>query len=155
MVVVASAQAADLATTPRVEARLVAEVTGVPAAGGTISLALHQKMQEGWHTYWINPGESGEPTTLAWTLPEGFAASAIKWPYPERIPFGDLANYGYSNEVLLRVEIAVPEGLKPGSTITFKTEANWLVCKDVCIPESATLDLTLPVVDGAPPKNDA
>ena len=60
MVVVASAQAADLATTPRVEARLVAEVTGVPAAGGTISLALHQKMQEGWHTYWINPGESGE-----------------------------------------------------------------------------------------------
>lgn len=153
VVIVTSAKAADVATTPRLEARLVAEVTGVPAAGGTISLALHQKMQEGWHTYWINPGESGEPTTLAWTLPEGFTAGAIKWPYPERIPFGDLANYGYSNEVLLRVEITVPAGLKPGDNVAFKTDASWLVCKDVCIPESATLDLTLPVVEGAPQPN--
>ena len=98
----APARAADIATTPRVEARLVSEVTGVPASGGTISVALVQTMQEGWHTYWLNPGESGEPTTIAWSLPQGFTAGGIKWPHPERIPFGELANYGYSEQVLLR-----------------------------------------------------
>ena len=146
----APARAADIATTPRVEARLVSEVTGVPASGGTISVALVQTMQEGWHTYWLNPGESGEPTTIAWTLPQGFTAGGIKWPHPERIPFGELANYGYSEQVLLRTEIVVPAGLKAGDNVTVKADAAWLVCKDICIPEKATLDLTLPVVDGTP-----
>lgn len=148
------AQAADIATTPRVEARLVSEVTGVPASGGTISLGLRQRMQPGWHTYWLNPGESGEPTTIAWTLPPGFAASEIKWPYPQRIPFGDLANYGYSQDVLLRVELTVPPGLTPGQAVTVGADATWLVCKDICIPEKASLDLTLPVVEGTPPGID-
>ena len=150
----APARAADIATTPRVEARLVSEVTGVPASGGTISVALVQTMQEGWHTYWLNPGESGEPTTIAWTLPQDFTAGGIKWPHPERIPFGELANYGYSEQVLLRTEIVVPAGLKAGDNVTVKADAAWLVCKDICIPEKATLDLTLPVVDGTPSAAD-
>jgi thiol:disulfide interchange protein DsbD len=149
-----AAAAGDVVATPRVEARLVAEVTGVPAAGGTISLALHQRMQPGWHTYWRNPGESGEPTAIAWTLPQGFKAGDIVWPHPERIPFGDLANYGFSNEVLLRVEITAPSGLKPGDNLTFAGGVSWLVCKDICIPEKAALDLTLPVVAGEPPANE-
>lgn len=149
-----TAHAADVVTTPRVEARLVSQQTGVPAAGGTISLALVQKMQEGWHTYWINPGESGEPTKIAWTLPEGFKASDIKWPHPERIPFGELANYGYNDHVLLRVEMTVPPGLKVGDNVTFKADADWLVCKDICIPEKGTLDITLPVTAGKPASND-
>jgi thiol:disulfide interchange protein/DsbC/DsbD-like thiol-disulfide interchange protein len=148
------AHAADVATTPRVEARLVADTTGVPASGGTISLALHQTMQPEWHTYWINPGESGEPTHIAWSLPEGFSAGDIRWPYPTRIPFGELANYGYSHEVLLRTEIAVPPGLREGQNVTFTADATWLVCKDICIPEKATLDLTLPVV-AQPAANEA
>jgi thiol:disulfide interchange protein DsbD len=148
------ALAADVATTPRVEARLVSEVAGVPAGGGTISLALIERMQPEWHTYWLNPGESGEPTKIVWTLPPGFAAGSIVWPYPERIPFGDLANYGYNKEVLLRTEITVPPGLRPGTTVTFKADASWLACKDICVPESATLDLTLPVVEGTPVPNE-
>jgi thiol:disulfide interchange protein DsbD len=151
----AVARAGDVVTTPRVEARLVAAVEGVPANGGTIALALHQRMQPDWHTYWRNPGESGEPVTLAWTLPEGFTAGEINWPTPERIAFGDLANYGFSEEVLLRVDISVPPGLTPGQRVTFTADASWLVCKDICIPEKATLDLTLPVVAGEPATNEA
>lgn len=147
-------RAADVVTTPRVEARLVSAVTGVPAAGGKISLALHQRMQPGWHTYWRNPGESGEPTNIAWTAPPGFAVSDIFWPHPERIPFGGLANYGYSDEVLLRVEVTVPPGLKPGENVTFKGDVAWLVCKDICIPEKGALDLTLPVVESEPAVNE-
>jgi thiol:disulfide interchange protein len=141
------AHAADVATTPRVEARLVSEMVGVPdSAGMTISIGLVLKMQPQWHTYWRNPGESGEPTAITWTLPPGFTASKIYWPYPERIEFGELANYGYSGRVLLRTDITVPPGLKLGDKVTFIAEATWLVCKDICIPEKATLDLTLPVV---------
>ncbi len=149
-----SARAADVATTPRVEVRLIAEATGVPAGGGTISVALLERMQPGWHTYWRNPGESGEPTTIAWSLPPGFAAGPIVWPHPERIPFGELANYGYPEEVLLRTELTVPPGLQPGTSVTLKADAAWLVCKDICIPEKATLDIVLPVVSGAPAANE-
>jgi thiol:disulfide interchange protein DsbD len=148
LVLAGAAQAGDVVTTSRVEARLVAERDGVPAAGGTISMGLLQVMQPEWHTYWRNPGESGEPTTMAWTLPQGFVASDIRWPHPERIPYGELANYGYSERVLLPVDITVPAGLQPGTTVTLRVEANWLTCKDICVPESGTLELTLPVVDG-------
>lgn len=148
-----AARAVDVVTTSRVEARLVAERDGIPAAGGTISLGLLQVMQPEWHTYWRNPGESGEPTTMAWTLPPGFAASDIRWPHPERIPYGELANYGYSGRILLPVDITVPAGLQPGTTVTLRVEANWLTCKDICVPESGTLELTLPVVDGEPSTN--
>jgi thiol:disulfide interchange protein DsbD len=141
------ARAADVAVTPRIEVRLVSEMTGIPAGGGTISLGLLQRMQPGWHTYWRNPGESGEPTTIDWLLPPNFTASSIIWPHPERIPFGELANYGYSDHVLLRAEITVPPGLRPGDIVSFTAHATWLVCKDICIPEKATLDLALPVVD--------
>ncbi len=141
------ARAADVAVTPRVEARLVSEMVGVPnGAGMTVSLGLILKMQPHWHTYWRNPGESGEPTAITWTLPPGFNAGDINWPYPQRIEFGELANYGYSDQVLLRVSIKVPPGLKLGDKVTFVANATWLVCKDICIPEKATLDLTLPVV---------
>ena len=77
--------AADVATTPRVEARLISASLGVPASGGTISLALHQKIAPGWHTYWRNPGDSGEATELTWTTPAGFTIGAIQWPTPEAI----------------------------------------------------------------------
>lgn len=150
LLAIAPARAADVATTPRVEARLISEVTGVPASGGTISVALVERMQPGWHTYWRNPGESGEPTTITWSLPAGFAAGPIVWPHPERISFGELANYGFREEVLLRSELTVPAGLQPGAVITLAANASWLVCKDICIPEKATLDISLPVVVGAP-----
>lgn len=147
------ARAADVVTTPRVEVRLVAETTGIPASGGTISIGLIERMQPEWHTYWRNPGESGEPTTIDWLLPPGFRAGDIMWPRPERIAFGELANYGFGDEVLLRSEITIPAGLTVGTTVSFTAHAKWLVCKDICIPEEATLDLALPVV-AAPAIND-
>ena len=147
------ARAADVVTTPRVEVRLVAETTGIPASGGTISIGLIERMQPEWHTYWRNPGESGEPTTIDWLLPRGFRAGDIMWPRPERIAFGELANYGFGDEVLLRSEITIPAGLTVGTTVSFTAHAKWLVCKDICIPEEATLDLALPVV-AAPALND-
>ncbi|MEZ5960501.1 MAG: protein-disulfide reductase DsbD family protein [Hyphomonadaceae bacterium] len=115
------------------------------APGETFTIVLRETISEGWHTYWRNPGDSGEPTELTWTLPQGWRASEIQWPAPHAVPFSILVNYGYEGEVLFPIEITVPANARPGSTMTLTAEAYWLVCSDICIPEDATLTLAVPV----------
>jgi thiol:disulfide interchange protein DsbD len=115
------------------------------APGETFTIALRETINEGWHTYWRNPGDSGEPTTLAWTLPAGWRAGEIQWPVPEAVPFAMLVNFGYEGEVLFPVEVTAPANARVGSTVTLVAEANWLVCADICIPEQATLTLAVPI----------
>lgn len=139
------AAAAALVKTDHVEAELVSERTAfVP--GQTATVALRLKMVDGWHTYWQNPGDSGLPTTLAWTLPKGVTAGPIQWPAPHALPAGPLVNYGYEGEVLLLTDVAVPRDAALGDTLTLAAKAEWLVCRETCIPEEAQLDLALPVM---------
>ncbi|HCM84292.1 MAG TPA: protein-disulfide reductase DsbD family protein [Alphaproteobacteria bacterium] len=132
------------ATTGKVKAELVSEHTAI-IPGETLHLGLLQDIAPGWHTYWKNPGDSGLATTLQWELPAGFMASDILWPTPQRQPYGDLMNYGYSGQILLPVEITLPDNLPLGTDVTIKLRADWLVCADICIPEGADLSITLPV----------
>src|SRR5664279_3041581 len=149
-----SAMAGTVAAAPvktqHVEAELVPERTAfVP--GQTTTVALRLRMEDGWHTYWQNPGDSGLPTTLAWTLPAGVTAGPIQWPAPHALPSGPLVNYGYDGEVLLLTGLTVPRDAPLGHTYKLAARADWLVCKDVCIPEGADLDIELPVADHAHP----
>ena len=130
-------------TTPQVRAELVAHAPDGVAAGKPLWLALKIDHQPHWHTYWKNPGDSGLPTTLQWTLPAGVAAGSIQWPTPGRLPIGPLMNYGYEGTLLLPVAVTVPAGFN-ADTLTVKLRAEWLVCKDVCIPESGDFELQLP-----------
>ena len=102
--------------TPNVEARLVAETDGVQP-GGTVTLALRLQIREHWHTYWLNPGDSGEPTAIDWTLPDGVAAGPLQFPYPSRIEVGPLVNFGYGGTVLHLVDLTAPADAAPGSSI--------------------------------------
>ncbi len=129
--------------TEHVEAELVAErAAAVPGQPATVALRL--RMDEHWHTYWKNPGDSGLPTKIRWTLPEGWKAGPIQWPYPEAQRVGPLMNYGYSGEAMLLVELTPPADAKPGPVL-LKADADWLVCKDICIPEKASLSLPFAV----------
>ena len=140
-----AAQAAPVRT-ERVEAELHAEsVAALPGKPATVGLRL--KMDEHWHTYWRNPGDSGLPTKIRWTLPEGWKAGPIQWPYPEGQRVGPLMNYGYSDEVLLLVELTPPQDAKPGP-VAIKADADWLVCKEICIPEKAALEMPFAVAAG-------
>ena len=131
--------------TPQVEAELVAERSAL-APGEPLTVALRLKMIPEWHTYWRNPGDSGEPTRLEWRLPPGFEASEIYWPHPRRLPAGPLMNYGYEGEVLLLSRIVPPRDLAPGTSVTLAARAFWLVCsREHCIPEGGEVSLTLPV----------
>lgn len=115
------------------------------APGETFTVALRTRIAEGWHTYWRNPGDSGEPTELTWSAPSGFEIGPIQWPAPEPAPFAGIINYGYHGEVLYPIEVTAPADARVGERVTFQAEAYYLVCSDICIPEEATLTLTLPV----------
>src|SRR5205807_2986948 len=107
---------AGSATDPHpVTARLVSELSAV-APGATLWIDLHLDIAPGWHTYWRNPGDSGLPTEIAWTLPAGFNAGEIVWPTPERFVVGTIGNYGYHGSADLLVPIAAPADIKPGDT---------------------------------------
>ncbi len=132
--------------TPNMRAQLVSAFAAVQP-GQQFLVAMRQQIRPGWHTYWQNPGDSGEPTDLAWQLPEGWRASGILWPAPSRIPVEPLVNFGYSNEVLLLTELTVPESAQPGSRVQLSADAFWLVCEEICIPEEGKLLLDLRVDD--------
>ena len=106
-------------------------------------------LEDGWHTYWINPGDSGEPPRIEWELPAGFQAGAIQWPYPARLSTPPLADYGYEHQVLLMVMVRPAPGLKEGVTERIAAHVHYLVCRDVCIPGQKQLELTLPVKSDA------
>ena len=133
-----------------VTASLVAETQSI-VPGRPFQLALRQQIEPGWHTYWSNPGDSGLPTTIEWTLPQDFRAGPIAWPTPKRITYGPVVDYGYENEVLLPVSINVPSTLATGTNVVVAAHASWLVCSDTCIPEDAELRISLPVAAQAEP----
>ena len=134
---------------PRVRVELVSEVAGI-APGQTFWVALQQRIAPGWHTYWMNPGDSGEAPRIEWSLPPGFTVGEFAWPLPDRIRVGSAMTYGYSESVVLPISVTPPADLVPGTRVTLKGQAGWLVCEEICIPEEAPLALTLPVVRGAP-----
>jgi thiol:disulfide interchange protein len=139
----APARAAPFRTN-HVEVELHSERTAI-SPGETFTLVLRQNIIDGWHTYWRNPGDSGEPTDVTWTLPPGFQAGEMQWPAPEALPFDILVNYGYSGEILYPVVITVPANARVGENINLTAALYWLVCSDVCIPEEGNVSLTLPI----------
>jgi thiol:disulfide interchange protein DsbD len=141
---VTCAAGAQPVRTAHVEAELVPAVSAV-VPGTSLTVALRLKMEKGWHTYWQNPGESGLPTTIAWQLPPGLSAGPIQWPAPSALPTGPLMNYGYEGEVLLLTDIAASGALAGASPATIRARTDWLVCREICIPEGADLALALPV----------
>jgi len=133
------------AATEHVQARLVSSQSTV-APGQRFTVALEQNIKSHWHTYWINPGDSGQATSIDWM---GAEAGPIQWPTPTVQPIGPLVNYGYEGRAALLVELTVPADAKAGSRFKPTAEVRWLVCKDVCIPEQVSLGLDLPVVGSA------
>ncbi|HEY5049212.1 MAG TPA: protein-disulfide reductase DsbD domain-containing protein [Rhizomicrobium sp.] len=134
---------AQIDSRPRVQAKLVAE-SGEIAPGGTVAVALEENIRPGWHTYWRNPGDAGAPSEIKWFLPPGWKAGAIQWPYPKDLPVGPLMDYGYEGKVWLLTELKAPSNAPVGAT-TIRAAVSWLVCQEVCIPEDATLALSLGV----------
>lgn len=137
---------------PPVKAQLIAEVKSIQP-GVPFWVALHLQMKEHWHTYWKNPGDSGLATIIDWTLSEGLTAGKIHWPYPQRLETPPLVSFGYEGEVLLLTKITVDPRLEAGPKQEIRAKADWLMCREECIPGKAELSLTLPVNTHKPEMN--
>ena len=111
--------------------------------GQTLWLGLHFELTPQWHIYWRNPGASGSAPVISWTFPAGWEAGDIHWPLPDRIRAGPYTNYGYENKVTLLVPVRVPEGPLDANPERITADAQWLVCREECIPEDGRFSLTL------------
>lgn len=103
-------------------------------------------IEEEWHIYWKNPGDSGIPTEIKLQTPQGMRTGKILWPAPKKFPFDDLANYGYSNEVELIVPLYVNEKVENGN-YEIKAFINWLVCKEKCLGQDTSFTIKVNVAD--------
>jgi thiol:disulfide interchange protein len=124
-------------------------VTAAPtiAPGGTLQTGLSISLENHWHVYWLNAGDSGEPPKITWTLPPGITAGPMQFPIPSRLPLSSLMDFGYENQVAFPVLITAAKSVKPGP-IHLDALVNWLVCEKVCIPGKAHLGLNLTVAPG-------
>jgi thiol:disulfide interchange protein DsbD len=121
------------------------------AIGGTVQAGLVMSMEEHWHVYWINAGDSGEPPKITWTLPKGITVGPMQFPPPSQLPLGPLMDFGYEDQVAFPVTITAAKDLKPGK-VHLDAKVTWLVCSSVCLPGKAHLGLDLNVVAGPVPK---
>lgn len=143
-----SAVTPSVVQTDNVRAELMADVSTVKP-GEPFWVGLRQTIRPKWHTYWKNPGESGLPTEITWTLPPGAKADPIVWPTPILFEIGGITNYGFKDESILLVRVTPPADL--AGPLNLKAAANWLVCEDVCIPEEGKFELILPSGTAATP----
>ncbi len=120
--------------------------------GAPVSAGLYFKLESGWHVYWKNAGDSGEPPHIQWTFPKGISATPMQFPAPQRLPLGPLMDFGYENEVLFPFTVQAAAAAKPGSAV-LHAKVDWLVCREVCIPGKAELDQNVNVVSGTPVVN--
>jgi len=138
---------------PHGTVELIAENQWI-AAGHTVNLGLRFELEKGWHIYWINPGDSGEPPRVKWQLPAGLSAGPIEWPAPRRLGTPSVTDYGYEDAVTLIIAMRADANLTTQQPAQIGAQLSVLVCREMCIPGKAQVSLTLPI-KAQPPATDA
>ena len=147
-----STQALPSAASNHAKVTLASEADAV-TPGQAFHISFDFELEDGWHIYWKNPGDSGLATMVHWELPSGFAVGSLQWPVPEQIAIEGLMNYGYEGSPSLIQKLIPPSGLEgeeftlEGNEVILSAKLEWLICKEVCIPESVEVSLTLPISD--------
>jgi thiol:disulfide interchange protein DsbD len=133
--------------TPQVRAELTWHAPQGIQADQPLYLGLVLQHQPQWHTYWLNPGDSGLPTAFEWQLPEGVRAGDTLWPVPQKLRLGDLVNYGFEGRVTLVVPLMLSNAVIQAhqASIPIRLTAHWLVCRTECIPQSGEFQMNLPL----------
>lgn len=123
---------------------LISEQSAFPSAG-PLSMGFLFILDQGWHIYWQNPGDSGEPPRFEWKLPKELEVGAMKWPRPVRLGNGTIIDYGYEDQVLLMVPLHFAPGTPPVSSATIAADVKYIVCREICVPGKTSLSLALPL----------
>jgi thiol:disulfide interchange protein len=141
---------------PLTTVRLLTEQSQV-TPGSTVYAAVQLKMPPGWHTYWLNPsdsGDSGQATRIEWTLPDHIQAGAIQWPTPTKLQEEVEAVLTYSGTTTLLVPLTVSSNA-PLGPVTLKAKVRWLECEKSCVQGKAELSAPLAIAASSIPSPDA
>ena len=139
------ASSAALAQT-RTQASLLLD-QDVARPGSRVQAAIRLVMPPHWHTYWVNPSESGlggQATTVEWELPQGITAGPIQWPTPRRLKEEAGAVFAYEDTVALVVPLEVSADAALGE-YTLRARVGWLECEKSCVPGKASLQARLTI----------
>ena len=112
-----------------------------------IGLLFH--LDQGWHIYWQNPGDSGEPPKIHWQVPLGFTIGRIRWPQPVRLGSGSIVDYGYEGSVLLMARLAPSPRAAAAALPDIAADVKYIVCREVCVPGNTHLTLSFPLAHDA------
>ena len=126
--------------------QLVAEGNAV-TAGQTAWVGVLFELEPGWHIYWVNPGDAGDPPRMQWELPLGFRVGDVRWPVPVRLGTATLVDYGYEGRVLLAAPLQVPADYNAGAPLRLAADVRYVICREVCIPARARTSASLPYND--------
>ncbi len=140
--------ATDSADAPHVHVQLAVPQDQLYPTGDN-RIGLYFKLEPGWHVYWQNAGDSGEPPHIHWTLPAGVTAGELQFPAPKRLPLGPLMDFGYEDQVLFPIQLLVADNVKDGPAV-LDAKVDWLVCREVCIPGKAELEVKLHLLPKQP-----
>ncbi len=121
--------------------------------GSSELLGIKMKPAPGWHTYWVNPGETGLAPEFKFEMPQGFSTGAFQWPAPQKLIYQGLVTYGYESDSTILVPLTNNSGIKDGQSAAIKVHGEILVCKDICLPQSVDAQINLKI--GANDKTDA
>ena len=136
-------------TPPRTTVSLISDQSAV-TPGSQLWLGIHFQLESGWHIYWMNPGDAGQPPNVQWALPAGWTAAPIEWPAPQRLANPAGVDYGYNDEVTLLTKMRVPPNATTGA-VDVNANLRWLVCKEMCVPQNGQAKLTLHIAPKAVP----
>jgi DsbC/DsbD-like thiol-disulfide interchange protein len=140
-----AAASAQPARIPHGTLELVADNSAI-AAGHEFTVGLQFKMEHGWHIYWENPGDSGEPPRVTWQLPKGLTAGEVMWPAPQRMGASTIVNYVYDGDVLLMTRMRAGADYSASSADKIAAAVKFLICSEqMCMPGKAQLSLAIPV----------
>lgn len=119
--------------------------------GREFTVGAHFTLEPGWHIYWVNPGDSGEPPKFTWKLPPGYSAGAAEWPAPRRLGSATVADFGYDRDVTLLVPMKAAANSTMSGSANLAADVRLLICREVCIPGKTSATLTVPIKSGAAP----
>ena len=131
-----------------VQVSLMTQHGSIPPGGSTL-IGVQFDIEDGWHIYADPPGDAGLATRVTWSVPGGISMGPLRWPsHTQFTEAGKIRTFGYTGTALLASELSYHAWRDLYSTITVQAQVQWLACKDICVPESATIQLVLPVSTG-------
>ncbi len=135
------AKTSEVVSTPAVSAKLISVQDAVAQDTSTIIAGLDLVLGAGWKTYWRSPGEVGLPPQIDWSGSENIENVEVLWPAPIRFTAFGIQNFGYSDEIVLPLQVQLEQ---PGQPVTFDAKVSLLVCSEVCVPQDFSLNLSFP-----------